>query len=445
MLKSLRHPNITKYLYSEESPLSTQTNIKCLLICESLRPLSTSLNDLSNEQVICGLYGVINAVVFLHEKAHISHNNVSLWTVYLNGKQTWKLSDFELALAFNELNAENLKSFSELKEKASMSPEEEACLRDGAATNVDRILNSCPHCIDSYGWAMLAVTVLKKDPTRAAKNTSFEEKYSTNSTTHIIDDDTASDSENEDKFRIEQIEPFLDKDGAKRPTMRTALTLNLFELYSNNDNTSRQHESFDPFKLQSLDDLESNFAQLVEYLDRLIKNENNFLTVGPNNAHVKNKTKLSNSRSQQMMLVNEKLIDFLLKPFMFFSAKVKQIIFPSIFVPKEEYVKNNKNFNCWPFMGGFRNLSGDAAQSIGDYPLLEPFLDLNKYKALVLPRILDLFCMHSIQIRTVLLEYFPYYIWHINDKDTLKYEILPEVSYFTNVAVFALYLFQNQD
>ena len=58
---------------------------------------------------------------------------------------------------------------------------------------------------------------------------------------------------------------------------------------------------------------------------------------------------------------------------------------------------------------------------------LEPFMDLDKYKAFVLPRIINLFSMHSTQIRLVLLEYFPFYITLVNDSDTLRYEILPEV------------------
>jgi hypothetical protein len=73
-LKRLRHPNIVKYFYSEEpQALSTHTNTKLLLITEGVRPLvgvGAVLDELSKEQIISGLYGITNAVLFLHERVN---------------------------------------------------------------------------------------------------------------------------------------------------------------------------------------------------------------------------------------------------------------------------------------------------------------------------------------------------------------------------------------
>lgn len=126
MLKGIRHPNIARYLFAEEN---TQSNglVKCVLIVESMRPLTnfTSSGELlSLEQLVSGVHGLTNALAFLHDKAAISHNNVNENSVYLNGKQVWKLSDFELALAFTDLNKENLRQLFEFRHKESLTPEE---------------------------------------------------------------------------------------------------------------------------------------------------------------------------------------------------------------------------------------------------------------------------------------------------------------------------------
>ena len=68
MLKTLRHPNIVKYIYSEETPLINTNNFKCLLITELIRPLTSVFDDLSKEQIIRGIFSVTNAISFLHEK-----------------------------------------------------------------------------------------------------------------------------------------------------------------------------------------------------------------------------------------------------------------------------------------------------------------------------------------------------------------------------------------
>ena len=70
MLKTIRHPNIVKYFYSEEnSPANVNVNhVKCLLITESIRPLSNLINELNKEEIIRGLFSITTAISFLHDK-----------------------------------------------------------------------------------------------------------------------------------------------------------------------------------------------------------------------------------------------------------------------------------------------------------------------------------------------------------------------------------------
>ena len=58
---------------------------------------------------------------------------------------------------------------------------------------------------------------------------------------------------------------------------------------------------------------------------------------------------------------------------------------------------------------------------------IEPFMDMSKYRTFVIPRVLNLMSMHSVQVRMVLLEYFPFYCGMINDLESLRYEVLPEM------------------
>lgn len=169
----MRYPNIVKYFYSEEPPPSQQNstshhvhaNLKCLLITEFIRPISNLIDNLSSEQIMHGIYGITNAIHFLHDKVQMSHNNLSESCIYLNSKQVWKLNDFELALSFSKLNKESLREIYEFKQKNSITPEEESNFKDPSGQGVNKIdLNQVyqesPHAIDAYGWALTILNLL---------------------------------------------------------------------------------------------------------------------------------------------------------------------------------------------------------------------------------------------------------------------------------------------
>jgi serine/threonine protein kinase len=430
IIKTVRHPNIVKYLYSEEP--SSSHNLKCLLITESIRPLNSLIETLNKEQIIRGLYCITSSLTFLHEKLKISHNNVNKSCIYSNSKQIWKLSDFELSISFNDLSKETLRQIYDLKCKNSITPEEESVFGniENNRYDLDLILKQYPHTIDAYAWSFLMIDILFNNDKK--KSYSSNQKLTkTNSTMNMIDDIEGDygDEEYEDES-LKDLELYLNKDPQQRPNMNEALNLKLFDLYrdsstnnssylsENNTNDSSSdikdisnQSNFDPFKLNNLDDLENNLTKLIEHLNEIVKSEK--------------ETKKS-AKALPNLQLNEKLIDFLLSPFMFFSTNVTRQIFPSLFIPKEEYKKfKNNSLNMIYYHNCLNNSS--LYQEENSNNILKPFIDLDKYKAIVLPRILNLFSMRSMQIRIVLLEYFPFYIQYINDFDTLKYEILPEV------------------
>jgi len=385
---------------------------------------------MSKEQIIRGIFGITNALVFLHDKAFISHNNLNESAIYLNGKQTWKLSDFELSLGFAELNRDNLKQIRELKERNCITPEEEKLEQ----LDDDSLFSNNPHSIDSYCWAMLLVNIFPKKDVhkRARSNSKAASKMGYRNSSYEIENSISNEDEGEENEinkeeeidedmydSLDELEVYLDKNPSIRPRLSHALNVKLFNMYKNfsqSEETSvkearsltfkslalsankeeEQKSEFDPFKLNNLNDIESNWKQLADYMQNIT----------------------CKSMQKKHTLINEKLIDFLLTPFMFFSPKMCQLLLPSVLTPKN--TKNsqlNLNLTC---------LRDDDQDQL--FKQFEPFIELDKYKAFVIPRILNLFSMHSSQIRLVLLKCFPFYVHHINDMDTLKYEILPEVS-----------------
>lgn len=200
----------------------------------------------------------------------------------------------------------------------------------------------------------------------------------------------------------EQLELYLSSDPAERPSLKKALDIKLFSSYKTNEDENSTESQL--FKIDNLEDLEKNFTMLLNYCANL---------AAPS--------------------VNEKLIDFLLTPFMFFSERMRKEIFPMLFIPKEVYVgeenfQSKLDFTNFYFSVYQNYMTGKCMHNEMTMGIsIEPFMDLNKYKTFVIPRVLNLLTMHSTQIRLVLLEYFPFYIGHINDNQSLHYEILPEL------------------
>uniref|UniRef100_F1KVM3 Protein-associating with the carboxyl-terminal domain of ezrin n=1 Tax=Ascaris suum TaxID=6253 RepID=F1KVM3_ASCSU len=90
-LRQLRHPYIVEYVASsvgvdELSLLTERVNMLDLTV-ESLLPI----------EVHTGLAHILSALIFLHEKAALSHNNVSPSSVFVSLDGRWKLSGFECA------------------------------------------------------------------------------------------------------------------------------------------------------------------------------------------------------------------------------------------------------------------------------------------------------------------------------------------------------------
>lgn len=147
-LKSLRHPGILQYVTSGHSSDGSY------LITEYVTPLEYTVKQLSPIEICSGLHGIIESLVFLHEKVRISHNNICKSSIFVTNDGSWKLGSFEHACHFENLTAKFLDNCRALRCEKTISPEEKAgnlCIE----ANFE-------HVFDAYAFGILAEEFLEQ-------------------------------------------------------------------------------------------------------------------------------------------------------------------------------------------------------------------------------------------------------------------------------------------
>ncbi|XP_065184362.1 uncharacterized protein LOC135815058 [Sycon ciliatum] len=153
LLRRLRHPHIVKYL-SSSSPTAEGP---VQLVTEFVQPLNSIEADLHSMEIGVGLRCIVQALQFLHETCHISHNNVCHDAVLVAGSdRTWRLAGFALASKFESTSNLYLKSIAEFRDPDSIPPED----RGDASTSTK--VSSCPHARDAWGLGSLVLTFADK-------------------------------------------------------------------------------------------------------------------------------------------------------------------------------------------------------------------------------------------------------------------------------------------
>lgn len=141
-----RHPSIIKYISS------WQKANKFHLAVEEVTPLSHILTHMSSIEISLGLYSVLKALCFLHEKANVSHNNLCLASIFVSKEGNWKLGGLEYLCSYRNLTSEYLqKSRSHRYSKA-------------IDTNEDKHIKSISgrkDFIDCFAFCIFALEVLK--------------------------------------------------------------------------------------------------------------------------------------------------------------------------------------------------------------------------------------------------------------------------------------------
>ncbi|XP_011500632.1 PREDICTED: protein-associating with the carboxyl-terminal domain of ezrin [Ceratosolen solmsi marchali] len=141
-----RHPYILKYVSSWSK------GSKFFLATEEVKPLVQVIGTQTTLQICVGLYSILGALLFLHQKASSSHNNVCSSSIYVTSEGGWKLGGLEYLCQISELNLMYLRKIKMYRYENAISPDEE--------TSIQTISDN-PSAIDKYAFAVLAEDVLK--------------------------------------------------------------------------------------------------------------------------------------------------------------------------------------------------------------------------------------------------------------------------------------------
>lgn len=76
------------------------------MVTEPVLPVMSVLSDTSVEGVVMGWRGLANGLTFLHTKAGLSHNNLSMMCVFVSTVNSqWKIGGLELAIKHSHIDS----------------------------------------------------------------------------------------------------------------------------------------------------------------------------------------------------------------------------------------------------------------------------------------------------------------------------------------------------
>lgn len=145
-LRIYRHPSILKYISSW-----THQGQLCMAT-ERVSPLTAVLGNQTVLEVCLGLHDILKALIFLHEKALCSHNNVCCAAIYVTSDGTWKLGGLEFLTRLADTTPDVLQKKRAQRYEKAVPPEE------------DSRKSFDPNAIDTFAFGVLVDDVFRRVP-----------------------------------------------------------------------------------------------------------------------------------------------------------------------------------------------------------------------------------------------------------------------------------------